>query len=473
MAEWDYDVAILGAGTAGLAAYKAARKTTQRIVMLDGGELGTTCAKTGCMPSKLLIAAANAAHDARHTALFGVATGKVTIDGAAVMRRLRAERDRFVGFVKDALVEFDVNLVRHNAQFLNDHQLALANGDRLSARSIIIATGSRPAIPAPFEQAGDRIVTTEQIFEWPDLPNRVAVFGAGIIGLELGQALHRLGVTVQLYGRGHTVGPLTDAAIRDYAARQFETEFPACWHADASISRDGDEVVVSNAGGKPARFDYLLAATGRRANVDQLALENTTLKLDQRGIPVFDRQSGQAGDSHIFIAGDADAVLPLLHEAAEEGRITGENAARVEGIRRLTPKTPLSIIFTEPQIAMVGKNRAELQATGVAFETGAVSFEEQGRARVMGVNRGLLHVYGSRETGQLLGAEMIGPAAEHLAHLLAWSIEGKLTVTEILERPIYHPTIEEGLRTALRKLSAALGRTPEPPRGCIDCGPGG
>lgn len=110
---------------------------------------------------------------------------------------------------------------------------------------------------------------------------------------------------------------------------------------------------------------------------------------------------------------------------------------------------------------------------GIAFAHGEVSFEDQGRARVIGRDRGLLRVYAESDTGLLLGAEMIGPSAEHLGHLLAWSIESRLTVSELLQRPFYHPVLEEGLRTALRTLAATLGFGPNPPLRCIDCGPGG
>ena len=157
------------------------------------------------------------------------------------------------------------------------------------------------------------------------------------------------------------------------------------------------------------------------------------------------------------MAGDASDFIPLLHEAADEGRIAGENAARVAadkstscGLRR----APLGVVFTDPQIAIVGGGWQALQQG--RFEVGQVSFEDQGRSRILFKNKGLLDVYGDVATRRLLGAEMIGPAAEHLGHLLAWSLQNQMTIDEMLEMPFYHPVIEEGLRTALRQLSAKL-----------------
>ena len=468
----DVDVAILGAGTAGMAAYREARKYTDRIALLDGGTLGTTCARVGCMPSKLLIAAAEAMHRAEGVGLFGIEAGAPKVDGRAVMKRVRDERDRFVGFVMEAVEGFDDgHLIPENARFIDAHTLELSGGSRLTARSIVIATGSRPNVPPPFREARDRLILNDDVFDWEDLPGSVAVFGAGVIGLELGQALHRLGVRMRLFGRDRMVGPLSDPEIRNYASRTFEAEFPAVWHADTKISREGDAVVVQW-DGHEERFDYLLAATGRRANVDTLGLENTGLELDARGVPIYDRLSMRAGDSHIFVAGDATVDVPLLHEAADEGRLAGENAARLPHSYRRARRTGLGVVFSDPQIGIAGEGFAALEKAGTAFSTGAVSFEDQGRARVMGVNKGLLHVYAETETGRLLGAEMFGPAAEHLTHLLAWSIESGATVQQLLQRPFYHPVIEEGLRTALRMLNHDMGFGPNPPLRCIDCGPG-
>ncbi len=481
MSEFDVDVAILGAGTAGLSAYREARKYTDRLALIEGGPLGTTCARNGCMPSKLMIAAANIAQGIRDTERFGIYADAPRIDGAAVTQRIRNERDRFVNLVIDSIEAFpDRHLVRDYATFQDDHTLKLSGGGTVTARAIVIATGMRPNIAGPLKDAGDRLVTTEDIFDWSDLPGSVAVFGAGIVGLELGQALHRLGVRVRMFGRDHEVGPISDDEVRRYAARTFEKEFPAHWHADTKVSRDGEKVVVrwSDADDDDAeeheeRFDLLLAATGRRPNVDRLNLDATSLPRDDKGTPVFDPLSMQVGESHVFIAGDADAAVPLLHEASDEGRIAGRNAAHMPQVYRKARRTPLSIVFCEPQIAMVGASHSELCEGETEFAVGAVDFADQGRARVMGINAGLLRVYAARDSGLLLGAEMFGPAAEHIGHLLAWCIESRLTVDEILEQPFYHPTLEEGVRTALREALQTLGMGPKPPQNCIDRGPGG
>jgi dihydrolipoamide dehydrogenase len=440
------------------------------------------------MPSKLLIAPAEARHRMQALPEFGIAAGASVVDGVAVMRRVRAERDRFVGFVLDAVSTFDQrHILRAQAEFEDPHCLRLTptagaddpstDVDRVEAGRIVIATGSRPMIPQQLLPAGDRLIVNDDVFDWQDLPRSVAVFGAGVIGVELGQALHRLGVRVHLFGRGGAVAGLSDPEVRACAARTIRAELPASLDAtEVRVSRDGDEVVVNfrddEGNSQVQRFDLLLAATGRISNVDRLVIERSGLELGRRGVPQFDPLTMQTSASHIFIAGDSAADRPILHEAVDEGHLAGHNAARYPAVFRHTRRAPLGITFCDPQAAYAGQRYSQLVAARVDFAIGEVSFEDQGRSRVMLVNRGLLRIYGEKGTGLILGAEMFGPEIEHIAHLLAWVIQLRKTVGEVLELPFYHPVIEEGLRTALRHLNEALGMGPHPPMRCIDCGPG-
>jgi dihydrolipoamide dehydrogenase len=455
------DVAVIGAGTAGLAAYRAALAAGKRAIVIEGGPYGTTCARVGCMPSKLLIAASEAAHAPSRWNEFGLRLeGAVRVDGRAVMNRVKRERDRFVGFVLESVDAIpDADRIRGYARFVDDRTLEIDSHTRIAFACAVIATGSSPSVPPMLRGLGDRLIVNDDVFDWVDLPQSVAVFGPGVIGLELGQALHRLGVRVLLFGRSGHVGPFSDPAIRDCATRVFQSELELDPNADVkAIERDGDSVVVKRRGADGAEVtetvDYVIAATGRAPNVRGLGLEHTSLTLDARGVPDFDRRTMQCGNAPIFIAGDANHDLPLLHEAADEGRIAGENAARYPDVRLGLRRAPLAVVFSDPQLAVAGARYADL-APG-HFVTGIASFENQGRSRMMLRNRGLLHVYADVATGRISGAEMIGPDAEHLGHLLAWAIQAEMTVARALEMPFYHPVVEEGLRTALRDARAKL-----------------
>lgn len=462
------DVAILGAGTAGLAAYRAAKAAGVSVVLIESGEYGTTCARVGCMPSKLLIAAAEAAHGVKSASGFGIhIDGTIRIDGREVMDRVRRERDRFVGFVlRDVAAIPATERIRGFARFINNDTLLVDEHTQITSKSIVIATGSSADYPDEYQALGERLIINDDVFNWQNLPKSVAVIGTGIIGLEIAQALHRLGVEVAVFGRGGRVGSISDPAIRDYAMAIFNEEFTLEVDANiASVQRDGERVAIQrtlpDGSARTDYFDYVLAATGRTPNVTRLGLEHTTLKLDDKGVPVSDPATTQtqsaAATSPIFIAGDASDYIPLLHEAADEGRIAGDNAARLalkqalqDGLRRAA----INITFTDPQIGIVGGGFHALKPG--TFATGIASFEDQGRARILLKNQGLLHIYADKTTGKLLGAEMLAPAAEHLAHLLAWALQNAMTIPQMLEMPFYHPVIEEGLRTALRDLDSKL-----------------
>jgi dihydrolipoamide dehydrogenase len=466
------DVAIIGAGTAGLAAYRAARDAGATAMLIEGGPYGTTCARVGCMPSKLLIAAADAAHAVETAPGFGVHhDGVVRIDGRAVMDRVRRERDRFVELaLRDVERIPETDRIRGHASFVDDHTLDVGGHARVNAKSVVIATGSRPTCPESLKALGERLIVSDDLFDWQELPQSVAVIGPGIIGLELGQALHRLGVRVAILGRGGRVGPIGDPEVIACSIAVFKQEFTLEPDARiADVRRDGDRVAIHRTAPDGAKqvetFDYVLVSNGRTPNVQGIGLEKTSVKLDAKGLPLYDPvtaemlnadESGGNG-SPIFIAGDAGNFIPLLHEAADEGRIAGKNAARVAlgkpviaGLRR----APICVVFTDPQICIVGGGFRSLQPG--SFATGQVNFEDQGRARILLRNKGLLNVYAETDTGRFLGAEMLAPGGEHLAHLLAWALQNRMTMEQMLEMPYYHPVLEEGLRTALHDVNAKL-----------------
>ncbi|ABR88917.1 dihydrolipoamide dehydrogenase [Janthinobacterium sp. Marseille] len=471
-----FDVAVIGAGSAGMSAYRAVKAHGKSAVLIEGGPYGTTCARVGCMPSKLLIAAAEAAHAATEAPGFGVHPGSVRIDGKQVMQRVKSERDRFVGFVVESVESIAAAERLHGyARFVSPGCLQVGEDTQVMAERVVIATGSTPQIPPELRGLGARVITSDDIFERDDLPESVAVVGAGVIGLELGQALQRLGVRVALFGRSGRLAQLGDDAINQSAIESIGAELDLRLNTSivsAKLVGEQVEFVSRQQDGseRTEHFQYVLAATGRTPNVKNIGLENTGLHLNPQGIPLFDSLTMQCGNSAIFIAGDADNDRPLLHEAADEGRIAGDNAVRfpevVAGLRR----SRLMVAFTDPQIAVVGQTGRDLKPR--QFEVGQVSFANQGRSRVMRQNRGLLKVYGERGTHRFLGAEMVGPRAEHIGHLLAWACQSGMTVGQMLDMPFYHPVVEEGLRTALRELKENLLKEEDAIEHCTDCTPG-
>ena len=443
------DVAVVGAGSAGLAALSEARKTTQNVVLIHGGPDGTTCARVGCMPSKALLQIADDFHRRRIFSREGIAGSRgLRLDAREVMRRVRSLRDGFMAAPLKAVAALGGRGVEGYARFIEPTVLRVG-ALTIRAKSVVIAVGSRPVVPTSWETFRPRLLTTDDLFELETLPASLAVFGLGGVGVELGQALTRLGVRVVGIDRSEFLGFLSDPAVNRSMVELLETELPLWRGRDGAVeARDGR--LRARAGGRSALFENILVCLGRRPNVEGLGLENLGVELSANGLPAFDPETLQIGKLPVFIAGDVSADRPVLHEAVDEGRIAGFNAAAARP-KRFKRRVKLGILFCDPNIAVVGRSWSELK--GRKIRVGEFDFKRQGRAAIQSRAAGLLRIYGEPRGGRLLGAELAAPSGEHLAQNLALAIQRGMTVFEALEAPSYHPTLEEGLRDALCDLA--------------------
>ena len=455
------DVAIVGAGTAGLTAHREVASRGGVPVLIEDGPYGTMCARVGCMPSKLLIAASDVAHTVDVAGMFGVnPAGGLAIDGRAVMARVRRERDRFAGSMVAATEKLPAEQrLRGHARFIGPTTLQVDDHTSVEARAIVIATGSTPFVPAPFDAIRDHVMVSDDVFELRELPSSMAVIGTGLIALELGQAMHRLGVRVAFFSPFNELGPFSDPEIKAAVHRDFSSKLDMRLHADVFSAEPTSHGVSlrwrdADGGSREETFASVLVAAGRRPDVAGLDLQASGLVLGDAGLPHVNFETAQCADSPIFFAGDVGGIRPLLHEAVDDGAIAGENAMLWPAVIRHQRRTPLAIGFTDPQMAMVGARYDQLPVGRHVI--GEISFEGQQRARIIGRNKGLVRIYAEAPGGLLLGAEMFGPSVEHLAHLLAWAVQMGMTVTTALSMPFYHPTLEEGLRSALRDLAENL-----------------
>lgn len=451
------DVAVIGAGSAGLAAYHAAKATGAKVLLIEAGPGGTTCTRYGCMPSKLLLAAARAARDARAAATFGIHAENLAIDGRAVMARVRSERDHFVeGVLEEVAAIPPSDRLKGRARFASPDTLTVDDHTLVTARAIVIATGARPVVPEDLARVcEDRVVTHETVFDLKTLPRALAVIGAGPLGLELALAFVRLGVKTTVFDEGDTIGAVKDPVVAEAVAEQMMRElvFELGVKVEATRKADGDILLHwTEAGGKARRgtFDYVLDAAGRKPALDGLDLNLAGLALGEDGVPVFDPDTLRCGTSGVFIAGDANDDRPVLHEASLQGELAGRNAARLPKLEKRAAMPAMAIVYSDPDIASVGPGWDEDAAKGWLIGCS----DDVGRARVDGRPSGVLRVYAEAKGGALVGGELFGPDVEHLAHLLAWAVQLKMKAGEVLELPFYHPVMEESLRTALRDVAS-------------------
>ncbi len=449
------DVAIIGAGSAGLTATATLRRYTDNFVLIDGGELGTTCARVGCMPSKAIIQVAEDFHRRSAHAREGIEGGdSLSVNLPEVLEHVQHLRDHFVDQVLSTSTDdmSEEQLLTENASFVEPTLLQVGT-QLIRAEKIILATGSTPIVPRAWSKFGDRILTTDSFFDLEQLPARVAVIGLGVIGLELGQTLSRLGVNVTGIDMATQIGGLRDAEVNTVAVELMNKEFPLWLGQAAELSEVADGSVRVSAGENSVVVDKVLVCMGRRPNLCDLGLDGIGVRFDARGVPEYNPNTMQIGQFPIFIAGDVDGDRPILHEANLEGRMAAYNATH-EPVVAFKRKTPLAITFCDPNIVSVGATLDSLQESSIVI--GEMKFAPLGRALVMNKNKGLLRVYARKADGRVLGAAMIAPKGENLGHLLAWCIQQELSVAELLKMPFYHPTIEEGLQGALYDLRRKL-----------------
>lgn len=450
MSERNVDVAIIGSGTAGLNAMAQARKAGKSFVLINGGEPGTTCARVGCMPSKAMIQVAEDYHRRTHLGKYGIDGHQaMTLDIPEALEHVQDLRDTFVDRVLGSSTDdMPADLFIQDYARLLEPTLIEVAGQRIRAGAVVIATGSRPLVPERWQAFGDRVITTDEVFELEDLPKRMAVIGLGTIGLELGQSLSRLGVEITGFDQLDRVAGAQDPEVRQAAIEIIGKEFPIYLGKLAEIADEDGQLRVT-AGEHSVLVDKVLCSIGRVPNLEGLGLENLGVPLDTRGLPAFDPSSMQVGDLPVFLAGDVTGDRPILHEAGDEGKIAGYNAAHGESAR-FRRKTPLFINFCDPNICAVGQRWNELDHDRTVV--GQIKLAPVGRALIMGKNKGIIRLYADKASGRLLGSEMIAPKGENLAHLLCWCIDQGLTVGRLLRMPFYHPVIEEALQAALYDL---------------------
>jgi len=455
--EKSVDVAVIGAGHAGLNAIKEIRKVTDSYVLINGGALGTTCARIGCMPSKVAIHLAETFQTRKRFDRYGIeGADSLALNQAEALEHVRDLRDTFVDLVlANTTDEMDSeHLISGYAEFRGPNTVQVGE-DLIHAHAFVIATGASSNVPSAWkEQFGDGIVTVEDIFEQETLPRSVAVLGLGPIGVEIGQALQRLGVQVTGFEKSDRICHLKDPDVNQAAIATLEREFPLWLGHEPQIHRDGEEFIVQS-GDRSVRVEKLFLALGRRANLARLRLDRLDIQTSPDGVPKHHPATLRVKGQPIYLAGDAAGGIANLQRAAEQGRIAGYNAVHRKP-RYFQPGTAIHITFTDPNIAVVGADWSALdrERTVMAHRR----FGPVGRAMIMGQNRGLLKVYADRRSHRLIGAAMVGSRSEHLAHLLSWAIQSGMTVERALEMPFYHPVIEEALQEVLIDLEQTLAK---------------
>lgn len=443
-------IVIIGAGTAGLTAQREVAKVTENYRLIDPGPLGTTCARVGCMPSKALIQIANDFHRRQKWKNTGIqGADHLHINMPEVLAHVRKLRDGFTGGVSKGMKSFEDKFIAKKARFIDTKTLDL-EGEQLKFDRAIVATGSTPFIPDGWEMFRDLLLSTDELFEQKDLPKKIAVIGMGVIGLEIGQALHRLGIEIVAFGNKSSIGGASEPQISELVYQTITQELNFIDGVATPLRRNSNGQLVLTAQGQEFTVDKALLAVGRRPRLD-LGLENLNIKLDKKGMPEVELKNFSLKEApHIYFVGDVNGIRPLLHEATDQGFIAGVNATSTQK-ECFQQRTPLSITFCDPPLTTVGPRYQELIAQDLPMVIGRANLKNQGRALTKLEAHGEMAIFCHQESGQLLGAELFCPQSEHLGHLLSLAMTKNLSVYDLLTMPFYHPVLEEALRSALRQ----------------------
>lgn len=452
----EYDVIVIGVGTAGSKAAATAVADGARVLAVDSAEeLGGLCILRGCMPTKTLLETAHRLHEIRDAKRFGIDVAEPTLDFPAHMERMRSLVARFQRAKVGGIERGGYELVRGTARFTGPHTVDV-DGQEHTAKAFVLATGSvvRP-FPWPVPE-GVRLVTSDAMFTLEQAPERAMVLGAGAVALEFAQWLARVGTQVTLVNRSALLWrqDLEMGAELTAALREEMTVLAPAAIEGFEDSPEGPilRCTVDGEAQTHAVGDLLLNATGRVPNFAGLDLE--AAGLDAKALELS--TGFQTSVPHIFVAGDATGSNAILHEANYEGEVVGHNAARValggDLVSYDSNTPPMSAIFSDPPAAFVGLTPTECDARGIAYAKAVKRFPEQGRGIVQGCRHGFVQLVAEPDGGKVLGCQILGPDADDLIHIPAAVICLGGTVGQMRRIPWYHPTLAEAFVEVCREL---------------------
>lgn len=448
----EYDLVVIGAGPGGyVAAIRAAQLGLKVACVEKEPVLGGTCLRIGCIPSKVLLESSERFRETRdQLGQHGIHVKGVELDLDTLMKR----KDTIVQTLTKGIEALfrKHKITRHPGQGrLNGPGSVLVEHAQqtieLNAPHILLATGSKSSPLQGVALDDDRIGTSTEALAYPEVPRHLVVIGAGYIGLELGCVWLRLGAKVTVLEFLDRILPGMDDEIAADAQRIF-TRQGLHFHLGVRVTavhRNGTICTVNSEGADPVECDRVLVAVGRSPNTDGLGLESVGIQVNEKGrIPVDERFATSA--KGVYAIGDVIGGAMLAHKAEEEGIACVETI--VHGHEPATHPIIPGVVFTHPEIAMVGKTESELKAAQVDYRKGQFPFLASGRARTLGTTEGKIKVLADAKTDRVLGVHMIGPQAGELIAEAATAMTFGATSEDIARACHAHPTLAESLKEA-------------------------
>ena len=459
--KFDYDFVAIGGGSAGFNAARVSADLGLKTAIVDGAEdLGGLCILKGCMPSKTLLYMAEVLHLAQKAKSFGLKIPSARADMKAIHARKKRIIDEFAAYRQAALNSGKFDLIRAHGRFTDPHTLVLSNGRALRARHFLIGTGSKVSVPAVPGLAEIKFWTSDDVLNLDFIPPSVSVLGGGIVACELTQFLNRIGTRVVLIQRSaHILRDHSEAAAKvvqqalvDEGVELFAgTQIQSLRHDARGVAA----TFLHNGKILTRRAAFLFNALGREPNTAplNLAAAGVTSRADGR---IRINRWQQTSAPHIYAAGDCSGPHEIVHTAILQGELAARHAAKVKALKPVDWSLLLNVVFTDPQLATIGRLERELDEAGTPYLVASYPFNDHGKSILMEANYGYVKVIADPKRGRILGAEIVGKDAGELIHAFSGPLAMKATVFDLLRAPWYHPTLAEIMTYPLEELAGTI-----------------
>ncbi|SCW37197.1 dihydrolipoamide dehydrogenase [Paenibacillus tianmuensis] len=444
----EIDVLVIGAGPGGYVAGIRAAQLGKSVLIVDKSELGGVCLNRGCIPSKALISAAHHYEVIKHATSIGISAENVNIDWAKVQEWKDGIVKKQSGGVGMLLKGNKLQIFNGEALFINENEARVFNDNetaRYRFNHCIIATGSRPIELKAFPYGG-RILSSTEALSLSELPKSLVVIGGGYIGIELGQTYAKFGAKVTVLEGSDSILPGFEKELSQPVARNLKklgVEVVTEAMAQGCEQTDKDVTVTYTVKGEEHKItaDYVLVTVGRRPNTDgDLSLELAGVQVGERGL-IQVNEKCQTNVPHIYAIGDIVPGMALAHKASYEAKVAAESIAGMSSV--VDYKVIPAVVFSDPEIAGVGLSETEAKAKGINVFTGKFPYGANGRAQSMNVTDGFVKLVGDKDTGLLIGAQVVGAEASNLIAEMTLGIEMGATLEDIAMTIHAHPTLGE------------------------------
>ena len=441
----DFDVAIIGGGSAGYAAASSAQSLGAQVAIIDPGPLGGLCILKGCMPTKAILRSSDIMALMGRANEFGIQSVEAKAQLSAINDRKNKLIKEFADYRIEQLNSPRFTLIEEQAQFISPYEIKIGN-KFLKARSFIIATGSVIANYPILGLEETGFVTSDDVLKMREAPDSIIVLGAGAVAVELAQFLLRIGVKVTLLQRSQHILSKGDEDLARPVESRFREEgmnlYTSTKILRAEKTLEGSVIYFKHEGKeKKVCARYILQALGRRPNIDSLHLDLAKVEIQKSCIPVDSKM--KTNQPHIFAVGDVNGIHEVVHIAIQQGEIAGYNAINTANEKEVDNRLKASVVFTDPGVASVGLSEKECQANNIPYLTASYSFDDHGKSMCLGETYGHVKLLCHPASGEVLGGHIVGPEAGELIHEIITLMHFRGTVKDMLEIPHYHPTLAE------------------------------